>query len=134
MDKTIRGIWRSYKLFFFSGKAEQHDEATFMELAVNDGGTLTLLHSSRPRDAVSYSASQWRIDVFKGRRYLYLLKRQAFEIITMEAEDLVLYDLVKGDKTFFAKMPGWYQRIEPATGSVRHVQQEEEQKESKDGQ
>lgn len=129
MKERLTGVWRTYKTFFFSGKIEHHHCTKYVEIAVDEEGNFILSHAHTKRNVTVYSGEQWRIEPLKGRRYLYFGKKQAYEIITLETEDLVIADVVKGEKLFFAKMPGWYQRIEPVITSIRHINPEKESKE-----
>lgn len=128
IEKKLVGTWRSYKQFYFSGKVEVHNTSFFTELSIDQNNCLTMFHTLTKRQATVLQPGEWQIEEMKKRRYLYFGKKQAFEIITLDPEDLVLADVVKGEKLFFAKLPGWYQRIEPVITSVRRVNPEEEKK------
>ncbi len=128
MKQRATGIWRSYKVFHFSGKVETHNETNYLQVSVDEEGTFTQLHAPPPTAATTFTSEQWHIKPIKNRWYIYLGKKQAYEIITLEPEDLVLMDIVQGEKIFFAKMPGWYRRIEPTITSVRHIKEEKEKK------
>jgi len=121
MKERVSGIWRSYKVFYFSGKVDTHNDTTYLEILVDAQGAFTFLHSQDRRDATVFPPEQWRVELVKKRWYIYLGKRQAFEIITLEPEDMVLHDVVKGEKIFFAKLPEWHRRIEPAVNAIRHI-------------
>ena len=125
MKNAVIGTWRSYKAFFFSGKVGHHNSNNYIEITLDEPGNLTLLHSQSRRKATIYSADQWRVDIVKNQRYIYLGKKQAYEIITLDSVDMVLMDVVKGEKLFFAKIPDWQSRIAPVNSSVRHTKSEE---------
>ena len=129
MKQRVTGIWRSYKVFHFSGKVEAHNETSYLQVSVDEEETFTQLRAESRKSAISYTCDQWQIAQVKNRCYIYLQKRQVYEIITLEQDDMVLLDIVKGEKIFFAKMPGWYRRIEPTITSVRHIREEQENKE-----
>jgi len=130
IEQNIVGTWRSYKLFCYSGKVEAHHTGKYLELSIDRNGGLTLLHAQEKRLAVALKQGEWKIEEYKRRWFLYFGKRQAYELITVEANDLVLADPVKGEKIFFARMPEWNCRIEPAVTSIRHIQPSSEKKET----
>lgn len=129
MKERISGIWRSYKVFYFSGKVEKHSDTTYVEISVDAQGAFTFLHSQSRRTATEHPGDQWRIDFLKKRWYIYFGKKQAYEIITLEPEDMVLLDVVKGEKIFFATLPEWHRRVEPVVNSVTHSNPRKETKE-----
>ena len=124
MKEDVIDAWRSYKSFFFSGKVKSHNDSDYMEITVDDLGNFTLLHSQSRRNSKKYSAEQWRIESIKDRKYIYFGKMQAYEIITLEPEDMVLMDVVKGEKLFFAKMPDWQTRIVSVNSSTKQINSE----------
>jgi hypothetical protein len=121
MKEMLKGIWRTHKVFCYSGKIEQHHESLYLELSIDEEGTLTLFHSGSRREISTLRNNEWNIEERKGRRFLCFGKRQAFEFITIEPEELVLADIMKGEKLFFTKMPAWYSRIQPNLNSIRHI-------------
>lgn len=127
-EQKIVGNWRSYKLFYFNGKVENHNTSFFIELSVDPYNGLTMFHAQDKKQATVLRPGEWKIEEIKKRRYLYFGKQQAFEVITLESEDLVLASVVKGEKLFFAKMPGWHQRVEPRITSIRHIHPGQETK------
>ncbi|HEU4472834.1 MAG TPA: hypothetical protein VFR58_17190 [Flavisolibacter sp.] len=128
MEQRILGTWRTYKLFHFNGRVECHEPSRFIELSVDGDGNLKMFQSSDRRQATVLKPDQWKIEEVKKRRYLFFGKKEAFELITLEKEDLVLSSIAKGEKLFFAKMPGWHQRVEPIVTSVRHINPQSEAK------
>lgn len=126
MKERVTGIWRSYKIFLFSGRVEWHNATTYLELSVDKQGVLTLVNSQNRRKATTYAAQQWHIDPIKKYWFIYLGKRQAYEIITLEKEEMVLMDTVRGEKIFFAKLPVWHRCIEPVKTEVRHTRRNNE--------
>lgn len=124
MEQRMVGTWRTYKTFHFNGKVQNHNTAVFIELSVDEDNVLTIFHAQAKRQATVLKPGEWSIEAVKKRRYFYFGKKQAFELITLEREDLVLADIIKGEKLFFAKMPGWHQRIEPFITSTRHIHPE----------
>lgn len=127
-EQRMVGTWRSYKLFHFNGKMEQHNTSFFIELSIDQNEGLTLFHTRLQKQALVLKPHEWEIQETPKRRYLYFGKKQAYEIITLEPEDLVIADVVRGEKVFFAKMPGWHQRIETVITSIRHINAEKETK------
>lgn len=115
------GTWRSFKVFCFTGKVELHNTVQYLELSIDENGNLTMFQLQAKRHATALQQGEWRIEEIRNRRYLYFGKKQAYELITIESNDLVIADLVKGDKIFFAKMPEWNRRIEPSITSIRHI-------------
>ena len=128
IEENIVGTWRSYKLFCFTGTIEHHNPSFFIQFSIDQNRDLTMFHARVKRQVLTLKSGEWKIVEIRKRRYLYFGKRQAYELITVEPEDLVLADLVKGDKIFLAKMPRWHQRIEPVVTSVRHIRPEKKRK------
>jgi hypothetical protein len=126
MKERVLGIWRSYKVFYFSGKVEQHNATTYVEISVDEQEAFTFLQAQNKQSANVFPQGQWHMELFKNHWYIYLQKKQAYEIITLENEDMVLLDIMKGEKIFFAKMPGWRRRIEPIVNEVKHIKQKTE--------
>ena len=111
------------------GKEKKGKKTAHEEVTVDEEETFTQLGAESRKSAISYTCDQWQIAQVKNRCYIYLQKRQVYEIITLEHDDMVLQDIVKGEKIFFAKMPGWYRRIEPTITSVRHIRGKQENEE-----
>jgi hypothetical protein len=129
-EKHLTGIWRSLRVFCFSGRVEQHNTANYIELAIDEERRLCLKQSQNRNKTVVLQPDQWSIQEMKKRWYLFLGKKQSFELITVEPETLVMMEIAKGEKIFFAKLTEWYQRIEPVITSVRHIQADAEVKNS----
>jgi hypothetical protein len=121
MKERFIGEWRSYKVFYFSGKVEKHNDDAFIEITIDEQDNFKLVDSKNPRNNMVYPTDQWNVAMLQRRGFIYLGKRQAYEIITLEQEDMVLQEVVRGEKLFFAKMPGWNRRIEPVITSIRHI-------------
>ncbi len=129
IEQKMAGTWRSFKLYCFSGKVEIHNTSQYIELSLDENSCLTLFQAQAKRHAISLQDREWKIEEIKKRRYLYFGKKQAYELITIESDNLVLADLVKGEKIFFAKMPKWNRRIEPVVTSIRHINASHEKEE-----
>jgi hypothetical protein len=121
MTEKLKGTWRTYKVFCFSGKVAQHNESFYTELSVAEDDTLTYFHSAEKRKMVTHLRGEWNIEMQKKSAYLFFGKRKEFELITVEAEDLVLLHLLSGEKLFLAKLPQWYGRIQPTDNFTRHI-------------
>jgi hypothetical protein len=110
----LKGTWRSYKAFYAAGGIKKHSVTSFMELRRNEqNGLVIKLYADRPL-LTEVSAHEWEIREESRRRYLCLQGRQVFEVLTLDANDLVLADPVKGQKIFFAPMGEWNRRLNPA--------------------
>lgn len=121
-EKFFYGVWRSYKVFCFSGKIEQHNLRYFREISIDDNNTLTVKDNPANRNIITLKEGEWQIIEIKKRYFLYFGKKQAFELITLEPANLVLEDRVKGEKIFFAKMPEWNNQIVPSTPTHKVVE------------
>ena len=121
MMKPVTGIWRSYKVFCFSGNIERQDDSDYLQFAIDEAGTISITHSKNPRNPTIIGAEQWHIEEIKKRQFIYAGKKQVYEIITMEQAIIVLCDVVKGEKIFFAKMALWSEYVERVQNSVRHM-------------
>lgn len=129
MKEKIKGKWRTYKVFCFSGKIVPHHESLFMEFTVANDNSLTYFHSGEKRQMVTLLPGEWAIAMQKKCAYLFFGKKKMFEIITVEKEDLVLLHILSGEKLFFAKMPQWYSRIQPNADFNRKISPDKEEKE-----
>jgi hypothetical protein len=121
MKDQLKGIWRTYKVFCFSGKVQQHNDQCYLQLSISDDGILTQVHSQAKRSVLQLQEDQWRIEAHKKRNYLYFGKRQVYELITVETDGLVLADIMKGEKLFFAKMPLWHCFIQESINAATHI-------------
>jgi hypothetical protein len=121
MNERFIGEWRSYKVFYFSGKVEKHNEEAYIEITIDEHDNFKLIDSKYPRNNIVYPADHWNIVMLQRRGFIYLGNRKAYEIITLEQDDMVLMEVLRGEKLFFAKMPGWNSRIEPIITSARHI-------------
>jgi len=120
-EKLITGTWRTHKVFCFTGKVLYQSDLSFQEMTIDANRVLTMLDVNNGKNSLLLQTAQWRFEAVKQRPFLYFGNKQAFEIITLETDDLVLADQVKGEKLFFARMPGWHQRISPEINAVRHI-------------
>lgn len=107
------GTWRSYKTFYFRGEVKHHDVTCYREVVITAEGDLILRSFSAFTQKQVIKKGAWQVHADEERRFLYLQGKKAFEIITLEKTDLVLQDLVTGEKTFFAAIPLWQERIQP---------------------
>lgn len=109
----LTGTWRSYKAFCANGNVKRHSASSNLELCREQGGALTLkLHADRPL-LTEVAAHEWEIKEEGLRYYLYLKSRRAFEVLTLDQHDLVLVDVVKSEKIFFALLAEWNGRLNP---------------------
>lgn len=125
-EKHLTGIWRSLKVFCFSGRVEQHTTANYVELSIDERRLLRLTYSQSRNKTLSLQSDQWSLQEVRKRWYLYIGKKQSFELITVEADNLVLMDVVKGEKIFFTTLPDWYKKIELVITSARHIKPDRE--------
>ena len=110
---NLTGTWRSYKAFCANGSVKKYSTTSFMELCKEEGGGLILkLHADRPLLS-EVSAHEWAIREESKRFYLFLQDRRAFEVLTLDKQDLVLADPAKGEKIFFAPLGDWKARLNP---------------------
>jgi hypothetical protein len=130
MREKLKGTWRTYKVFYFSGKIEHHHESFYTEFAVADDDTLTYFHSGEKRQMVNLLPGEWMIDIQKNHAYIFFGKKKMFELITVESADLVLLHILSGEKLFFAKMPQWFRRIQPSANFNRHISPDKEEQET----
>jgi hypothetical protein len=100
MKEKLKGKWRTYKLFCFSGKLEHHHDSFYSELLVTDENTLTFFHSEAKREKLILKEDEWTVENQKKCCYIMAGKKKLFEIITLESNDLVLIHVLSGDKLF----------------------------------
>lgn len=106
------GTWRSYKAFYASGIVKKHTPTSYLEITVDEDCCLTIKQTPVPvpRDTLVHTC-QWEIKDVKKRDYLYIQGKQVYEMITLEPDNLVLADLGKGEKLFFAQLTEWRNRM-----------------------
>jgi hypothetical protein len=110
----LKGTWRSYKAFCAHGGVKKYSAASFLELHKEEqGGLVVKLYADRPLLS-EVPAHEWTIREEGRRHYLWLQGRRAFEVLTLDACDLVLADPAKGEKIFFAPLAEWNRRLNPA--------------------
>lgn len=119
--KHYTGVWRSYKTFFARGQVNYHEATRYRELIITDDGGLTLKSFSTFTKSEVLKKDDWDIRIDGNRRFLYLEGRKAFEIITLEKDDLVLQEPVSGEKTFFAALPLWQEHLQPKKETGQNV-------------
>ena len=112
-SKRQTGIWRSYKTFSSRGEVKYHEPTWYREVAITDEGDLLLTSFSTFTKKEVLKKDTWDIRIDGNRRFLYMENRKAFEIITLEKNDLVWQDLVTGEKVFFAAILLWKERLQP---------------------
>jgi hypothetical protein len=122
MEELLRGIWRSYQIFHFSGRIETNSESSYLQISMDQEGQCTILHTSNKRAAVTYKPGQWHIEKIKNQRYLFLEKKQAYEIITIEPANLVLSKIVTGEKIFMAPPDQWRKKLQLVQSSTKPSQ------------
>jgi len=115
------GTWRSYKTFFFRGEVKHHEESSYREMAITDDGELILKECSTFTKKKVLVKDDWEIRKDGNRCFLYLEKKKAFEMITLEKTELVLLDPVTGEKTFYAALPLWQERLQRKTATDKNV-------------
>jgi hypothetical protein len=129
MKEKLNRRWRTYKLFCYSGKIEYHHDNFYTELFVNQEHRLTFFHSQNKKDSLlALKDNEWTIEVQKKCAYIIAGQKKLFEVITLESQDLVLLNILSGDKLFFAPLPQWYGRIQPEIKSTRHIAPDKEEK------
>ena len=111
-EQHLIGTWRSYKAFYESGCMKKHTPTSYLELAVDEERCMTIKQTPAPvpREALVLTCT-WEIKEVKKKNYLFIQGKQAYEIITLEPDDLVLADLVKGETLFFAQLSEWRNRM-----------------------
>jgi hypothetical protein len=111
-DQHFIGTWRSYKAFYASGNVKKHTPTAYLEVTIDEERRLTIKQTPAivPR-AILIQTGDWEIKEIKQSFYLFIHNKQAYEVITLEHDDLVLADPVKGEKLFFAQLPEWRNRI-----------------------
>lgn len=114
------GTWRSYMTFCVRGNVKHHEVTSYSEVVISSDGVLTLRSFSTFSKCRVFDEKDWEVCVDGKRRYLYLEKKKAFEIITLETTDLVLQDMITGEKTFFVALALWQERIRPITATDRN--------------
>lgn len=115
------GCWRSYKTFGFHGEVKHHGATDYRELAITEEGSLVLRSFSATAQRQVLEKGAWQLCAEGKRRFLYLGGKKAFEVITLEATDLVLQDPVSGEKIFFAAVPLWQERTRPRDAADRDI-------------
>ncbi|RYZ21198.1 MAG: hypothetical protein EOO16_13990 [Chitinophagaceae bacterium] len=115
------GTWRSHKVFSFTGAVLPQHEDQYTELSVDADGTFRLHRHPGPGGRIVLAAGQWSLQQVRRRTWFCFGRQQAYELITLEPDNLVLAEPMRGEKIFFAPMPGWYARIEPRVAAQRHV-------------
>ncbi|ANE51432.1 hypothetical protein [Flavisolibacter tropicus] len=117
------GTWRSYKAFYASGCVKKHTPTSYLEVTVDEDHCMTIKQAPAPvpREAL-VQTSAWEIKEVKKKNYLFIQGKQAYEVITLEPDDLVLADMAKGEKLFFAQLPEWRNRMyEPVVSAEQDV-------------
>lgn len=112
-DKDLIGTWRSYKTFYASGGEKKHSATSFMQLHYGNEGVLTIRPFPDSAKPAVVQTRNWDIRMENKRCFLYLLDKPAYEVLTLDKSDLVLADLHKGEKIFFAPLAEWQYRITP---------------------
>lgn len=116
----FKGTWRSYKVFYTSGGVKKHSPSAYMEIGRDEQDSLTFKYSvDRPYHS-TLPAGEWVISEANKRYYLDLQGKRGYEVLTLDKYDLVLLDLVKGEKIFFAPLAEWNQRVAPADRLLEH--------------
>lgn len=106
------GTWRSYKAFYASGSVKKHSTSSYLEVSVDEEQVLTIkLHPATTPRAVLVHTDAWEIREVKDKFYLYIRDKQAYEVITLDADDLVLADPLRGEKIFLTQLPEWRNRM-----------------------
>ena len=124
IEKFCDGIFRSYKTFRHNGDVLQHSMQAYEQWNFEENRLFTISRFQNGRLKILHQTDKWAIG-FNNKRHYLLNEYPAlnYEIITLNHTGLVIADHPKGEKIFFAKMPGWYQRIEPEVNAVRHIGQ-----------
>jgi hypothetical protein len=112
INQHIIGTWRSYKAFYASGCMKKHTPTSYLEVTLDEDRCLTIKQTPAPtpRETLVYTC-QWEIKEVKKTNYLFIQGKQVYEVITLEPDNLVLADYVKGEKLFFAQLPEWRNRM-----------------------
>src|SRR6476620_11037699 len=111
-DQHFTGTWRSYKAFYASGCIKKHTPTGYLVVTVDEDRCMTIKQTPAPVPReVLVQTYEWEVKEVKKKNYLFIQGKQAYEIITLEPDDLVLADPVKGEKLFFAQLPEWRNRM-----------------------
>lgn len=116
----FKGTWRSYKAFYATGGVKKHSPSAYMEIGRDEQDTLSFKYSSDRPYHSTLPAGEWAISDDNKRSYLYLQGKRVYEVLTLDKHDLVLVDLVKGEKIFFAPLADWNYRVTPSEGLPAH--------------
>lgn len=110
------GTWRSYKTFSARGDVKSYSDRHYRDVTIHAEGRLVLRSFLPHSEKQVLESGSWEIRPDGRRRFLYLKGKKSFEVITLEPTDLVLLDVETGEKTFFASLPTWKERLSPGKG------------------
>src|SRR4051812_22040698 len=112
-EKRLLGTWRSYKTFCHLGEVKKNGTDNFIELRIEDSGMLTFKPYPTASKALWIQTERWELTEINRTWELYIQDKKWYEVITLEPEDLVVFEPNKGEKIFLAKLESWNKRLHP---------------------
>ncbi len=117
----LKGIWRSYMIFCYSGKVRHNNSSFYIEIEIDNEGQFYLRHCRNISSYLKWNAGQWSIEKFKERSFLCVKRKRIFEIITIEEKELVLLDLTNDEKIFMVPYQNWSDRIRLISRAIGYI-------------
>jgi len=108
IEQYCKGTFRSYKVFRASGEVVQHSEDNFQEWDFNDNHVLTIAEYQNLERKIIVQTNKWTLTFNNKRYYIQIASvRMQIELITVNHTGLVVEDLSRREKIFFARLPAW---------------------------
>jgi hypothetical protein len=114
--KYLSATWRSYKTFLALGSEKKHSTTAYMQLQTAADGKLSMCQLPD-----SASINHCELTSTNNRYYFCIRGKQVYEVITLDALDLVLLDIARQEKIFFAPLSDWSRRMQPPAHPVASV-------------
>ena len=107
VERQLKGIFRSYKVFRPSGEMKLHSINSFREIDFNDNKVLTISVYNNDSIKTLLRTNNWTISLRNRRYFLHIDKNDTLEVISINHIGMVLTDLNTEEKTFYARLSSW---------------------------